>query len=218
MTPEAIDELDWAKGKGLLPAIIQDARTGLVLMTGYVNKEALVCMHERQTVVLWSRTRQRLWLKGETSGNRIAVERIVADCDKDAILVLGIPSGATCHTGSQTCFGDALPDASALAFLTSLEQIVDQRLRSPAPSSYTSQLLTAGLRRIAQKVGEEGLEVALAASSPEDELISESADLLFHLIVLLKARGLNLTAVASVLEARHLNRDPLPGSISSASI
>jgi phosphoribosyl-ATP pyrophosphohydrolase/phosphoribosyl-AMP cyclohydrolase len=206
MTPEEIEGLDWAKGNGLLPAIIQDAGTGVVLMTGYVNKAALTSMQERQEVVLWSRTRQCLWLKGETSGNRIGVEQIVADCDRDAVLVLGRPRGPACHTGSATCFPAVAPDVAALAFLATLEQVVATRLNTPLASSYTSQLVAGGLRRIAQKVGEEGVEVALAAGAPEDELVSESADLLFHLIVLLKSRNLGLPDVARVLESRHLDR------------
>jgi phosphoribosyl-AMP cyclohydrolase / phosphoribosyl-ATP pyrophosphohydrolase len=206
MTPEEITGLDWAKGNGLLPAIIQDASTGLVLMTGYVNKDALIAMQERQEVVLWSRTRQCLWLKGETSGNRIAVEKIEADCDRDAVLVLGRPRGPVCHTGSASCFPTAAPDAAALAFLATLEQVVATRLNAPLASSYTSQLVAGGLRRIAQKVGEEAVEVALAASAPEDELVSESADLLFHLIVLLRSRNLGLPDVARVLKSRHSGR------------
>jgi phosphoribosyl-AMP cyclohydrolase / phosphoribosyl-ATP pyrophosphohydrolase len=206
MTPEKIEGLDWDKGNGLLPVIVQDAGTGVVLMTGYVNRDALIAMHERQEVVLWSRSRQCLWLKGETSGNRITVERIVADCDRDAILVLGRPYGPTCHTGSTSCFSQDEPGFSSLGFLTALERIIEDRLQHPRPESYTAELAAGGTRRIAQKVGEEGLEVALAASAPEDELVSESADLLFHLIVLLKTRNLGLKEVTSALESRHSAR------------
>lgn len=203
MTAEEIEGLDWGKGNGLLPAIIQDAGTGVVLMTGYVNKEALALMNDRREVVLWSRTRQRLWLKGEISGNRIAVERIVADCDRDAVLVLGRASGPSCHTGAVSCFEQAAPEVASLAFIATLEQVVSERLTTPRAGSYTAELLASGLRRIAQKVGEEALEVALAASAPTNELISESADLLFHLVVLLRARGLGFKDVASALESRH---------------
>jgi phosphoribosyl-AMP cyclohydrolase / phosphoribosyl-ATP pyrophosphohydrolase len=206
MTPEEIEGLHWAKGNGLLPAIIQDAGTGMVLMTGYVNKDALASMQHRQEVVLWSRTRQSLWLKGETSGNRIDVERIVADCDLDAILVLGRPRGPTCHTGAVSCFPEAAPDVTSLAFLATLEQIVAMRSRKPSTGSYTSELFASGIRRIAQKVGEEGLEVALAAGAPKDELVSESADLLFHLLVLLQARSISLKEVAGALESRDRTR------------
>jgi len=203
MTLQEIDALNWAKGDGLLPAIVQDAGTGAVLMTGYVNREALASMQEREEVVLWSRTRQCLWLKGETSGNRIGVERIVADCDRDAVLVLGRPSGPACHTGAMTCFAATEPEGSRLAFLARLEQVVSERLVTPTTGSYTAELVAGGMRRLAQKVGEEGLEVALAASGPKEDLISESADLLFHLIVLLKSRGLSLEDVARVLASRH---------------
>jgi phosphoribosyl-AMP cyclohydrolase / phosphoribosyl-ATP pyrophosphohydrolase len=203
MSPEAIEELDWAKGGGLLPVIIQDAASGVVLMTGYVNKDALTLMWDRREVVLWSRTRQCLWVKGETSGNRIAVERIIFDCDRDALLVLGRPSGPSCHTGSASCFPEAAPDASSLTFLTSLEQIITERLARPQTGSYTARLAAGGLRRMAQKVGEEGLEVALAATGPKSELVAESADLVFHLMVLLNSRDIRLADVTTLLAARH---------------
>ena len=203
MSAAYIEDLDWAKGDGLLPAIIQDAGSGVVLMTGYVNREALVAMEEQRQVVLWSRTRQRLWLKGETSGNRIAVERIVADCDRDAILVLGRASGPTCHTGQQSCFPEATPEVAALSFLATLDKIIAARLESPLPGSYTAALVASGVRRLAQKVGEEGLEVALAAGAAEEELVAESADLLFHLMVLLRTRNLGLREVTRILESRQ---------------
>jgi phosphoribosyl-ATP pyrophosphohydrolase/phosphoribosyl-AMP cyclohydrolase len=207
MTPAYIDGLDWGKGAGLLPAIIQDAGTGVVLMTGYVNREALVHMEERREVVLWSRTRQCLWLKGETSGNRIAVERIIADCDRDALLVLGRPSGPACHTGQGSCFAGAVPETASLSFLAALEQIIAGRLQSPRPDSYTAKLVASGVRRLAQKVGEEGLEVALAAGASQEELVSESADLLFHLMVLLSTRSIGLREVVSTLQSRHHSCD-----------
>jgi len=203
VTPGDISTLNWTKGNGLLPVIVQHARTGSVLMTGYVNREALTLMEERHEVVLWSRTRQCLWFKGETSGNRIAVERIVPDCDRDALLVLGRPSGPACHTGASSCFAAAEPETSRLDFLMALEQVVSDRLTAPTTGSYITKLAAGGIRRLAQKVGEEGLEVALAASAPEEELISESADLLFHLIVLLKSRSLSLANVAHALALRH---------------
>ncbi len=213
MSPACIEGLDWAKGNGLLPAIIQDAGTGVVLMTGFVNREALVAMEERREVVLWSRTRQCLWLKGETSGNRIAVERIVADCDRDAILVLGRPGGPACHTGAGSCFPEGTPQVASLAFLATLEQIIDARLQAPPPGSYTAELVASGMRRLAQKVGEEGLEVALAAAASQDELVNESADLVFHLMVLLRARNVGLSQVTRMLESRHRAREPATGSI-----
>ena len=206
MTPDEIDSLDWKKGDGLLPAIVQDAGSGTVLMTGFVSAEALRLMLERREVVLFSRTRQRLWVKGETSGHRISVERIVPDCDRDALLVLGRPSGPACHTGEQTCFEDSEPQAASLAFLATLEQIITERLVAPRAGSYTAKLAASGLRRIAQKVAEEGLEVALASNCPEAELISEAADLLFHLIVLLRTRHLGLAQVVNALDSRHAER------------
>ncbi len=200
MTP---DELAWDKGQGLLPAIIQHADCGTVLMMGYVNREALALMLERREVVLYSRSRGQLWVKGETSGHRIAVERIVPDCDQDALLVLGRPVGPVCHTGATACFADAKPAAAKLGFLTELESIVAERLLAPRPGSYTAALTAQGTRRIAQKVGEEAVEVALAASATREELISETADLLFHLMLLLKARGLELADIARALRVRH---------------
>jgi phosphoribosyl-ATP pyrophosphohydrolase/phosphoribosyl-AMP cyclohydrolase len=209
VTADDIENLAWEKGQGLLPAIIQDVGTGAVLMTGYVNREALELMFERREVVLYSRSRQRLWVKGETSGNKITVERVVVDCDHDALLVLGRPTGPVCHTGASTCFEGAASNAAEIAFLRSLERIVADRMAAPRPGSYTASLATAGLRRIAQKVAEEGLEVALAANASEAELRSEAADLLFHLVVLLKTRGLGLAEVTSVLESRHAERQAM---------
>ena len=209
MRPEAIEGLDWAKGNGLLPAIIQDAVTGIVLMTGYVNREALIAMLRQREVVLYSRTRQRLWLKGETSGNRIAVERIQPDCDRDAILVIGRSSGPACHTGARSCFDGEPHEAAEIAFLRTLERVVASRLAEPRADSYTSSLSSAGIRRMAQKVAEEGLEVALAANASDGELIGEAADLLFHVVVLLKTRNLGLAQVARELEIRHAERQPV---------
>jgi phosphoribosyl-AMP cyclohydrolase / phosphoribosyl-ATP pyrophosphohydrolase len=206
VTSDDIESLAWEKGQGLLPAIIQDSGTGTVLMTGYVNPEALRLMLERSEVVLYSRTRKRLWVKGETSGNRISVERVVTDCDRDAVLVLGRPSGPVCHTGARTCFQETEAEASSLAFLATLEQVVAERVDTPRAGSYTAMLAASGTKRIAQKVAEEGLEVALAASSPEKELLAEAADLIFHLIVLLKTRRLTLAQVTDVLQARHAER------------
>jgi len=207
VTPDFnIEALAWAKGQGLLPVIIQHAESGVVLMTGYVDREALREMLGRGEVVLYSRTRQRLWVKGETSGHRISVERIVADCDQDALLVLGRPSGPACHTGAASCFKDAGPAAAGLAFLAQLERIVAERSTRPREGSYTAGLLAQGTRRIAQKVGEEALEVALAASGTREELVAESADLLFHLMVLLRYRDIELKDVAQMLEVRHCER------------
>jgi phosphoribosyl-AMP cyclohydrolase / phosphoribosyl-ATP pyrophosphohydrolase len=206
MTPAEIEQLAWDKGGGLLPVIVQDSSSNAVLMTGFVNREALSLMLERRQLVLYSRTRQRLWVKGETSGNFVIVEDVTTDCDSDALLVRANPVGPVCHTGAQSCFHRSMPAPEAthgLSFYETLHQIVTERLLDPKPESYTSRLAARGVKRIAQKVAEEAVEVALCADGPEQELLSESADLLFHLIVLLKTRGLGLEDVGSVLRLRH---------------
>lgn len=206
--------LDWDKGEGLVPAVVQHALTGSVLMLGYMNREALAATLERGRAVFYSRSRQRLWEKGETSGHTLTVKAIRTDCDADTLLISALPNGPVCHNGTATCFGDApLAAAEQLAFLATLQQIIEQRIGAPtatttsAPSSYTARLYAAGPRRMAQKVGEEGVEVALAALGTSDaELIGESADLLFHLLVLLRARSLNLEMVIAELQRRHAAR------------
>jgi phosphoribosyl-AMP cyclohydrolase / phosphoribosyl-ATP pyrophosphohydrolase len=206
MKPAEIEQLDWSKGNGLLPAIIQDVSSGAVLMTAYVNREALALMLERRLVVLYSRTRQRLWIKGESSGNYITVDQVVADCDLDAILVRARPTGSVCHTGAPTCFQNAnslKKKSHGIDFLLSLEEIVSDRVAQASPESYTARLTARGTKRIAQKIGEEAIEVALSSEGPEDELLGEAADLLFHLIILLRTRNLSLSDVAKTLELRH---------------
>jgi phosphoribosyl-ATP pyrophosphohydrolase/phosphoribosyl-AMP cyclohydrolase len=209
MTDQRLRQLDWEKGGGLLPAIVQDARNGRVLMLGYMNAEALErTLHERR-VTFYSRTRNALWTKGETSGNYLELVQVVGDCDDDSLLVLANPSGPTCHNGTVTCFAGARdPDATGMAFLGELEGIVADRIASNDPnSSYTARLVEKGIGRIAQKVGEEGVETALAAVTRDDAgLVGECADLLFHLLVLLKARGLPLASVIDELQSRHAAR------------
>jgi phosphoribosyl-ATP pyrophosphohydrolase/phosphoribosyl-AMP cyclohydrolase len=209
MTDQRLRQLDWEKGGGLLPAIVQDARNGRVLMLGYMNAEALErTLHERR-VTFYSRTRNALWTKGETSGNYLELVQVVGDCDDDSLLVLANPSGPTCHNGTVTCFAGARdPDATGTAFLGELEGIVADRIASNDPnSSYTARLVEKGIGRIAQKVGEEGVETALAAVTRDDAgLVGECADLLFHLLVLLKARGLPLASVIDELQSRHAAR------------
>jgi phosphoribosyl-ATP pyrophosphohydrolase/phosphoribosyl-AMP cyclohydrolase len=202
MNQTAINELDWGKGDGLLPAIVQDADSGSVLMLGYQNRDALAETFARGRVVFFSRSRQTLWEKGETSGNTLHLVDARPDCDGDTLLIRARPAGPTCHTGAPACFADAEPP---LAILTELERTVDKRAAANDPSeSYTARLLAKGPRRIAQKVGEEGVETALAAvGGSDEELANESADLLYHLIVLLRARGLRLTDAAAVLAARR---------------
>lgn len=205
LTPDEVATLDFAKGGGLLPAIVQDAGTGAVLMLGFMSAEALRATLERRRVVFFSRSRQRLWEKGETSGHHLEVESVRADCDRDTLLITARPQGPVCHTGARTCFGDEkLSAAESLAFLAQLERIIAQRAAERPEGSYTARLLAQGPRRLAQKVGEEGLEVALAAVAETGErIVSEAADLLFHLLVLLRSRDIPLADVVSELEARH---------------
>lgn len=198
-----LDELDFNKGGGLLPAVIQDADSGTVLMVGYMNREALEATLSRGRVVFFSRSKGRLWEKGETSGHTLQLGRIRVDCDGDTLLVTAWPTGATCHLGHRSCFGD-YAWASAPGFLTQLEQIISDRIARQPQGSYTTKLLAAGRTRIAQKVGEEALEAALAGvGGTDEELIAETADLLYHVLVLLKARGLALEGVLSELQSRH---------------
>ncbi len=208
IAPADIDTLDFAKGEGLLPAVVQHADSGAVLMLGYMNREALESTFERGRVVFFSRSRRRLWEKGETSGNSFSVQTIHADCDADTLLVTARPAGPACHTGSATCFGDGpLTAAESLAFLADLERVIDARIATRPEGSYSARLLAEGPKRIAQKVGEEGLEVALAAAAGVDsEVIAEVSDLLYHVLLMLRSRGLSLSQVATELRARHTAR------------
>lgn len=196
----AADDLAWDKMQGLLPAIVQDAHSGSVLMLGYMNREALQRTLDTEWVTFFSRSKNALWLKGETSGNMLQLVNITADCDQDTLLILANPTGPVCHTGSLSCFGEQRTDWE---FLKQLESTITARQQQRPENSYTTQLFDAGIKRIAQKVGEEGVEVAIAALTEEDSKLSEEgADLLFHLLVLLHARNLNLAAVIDVLRAR----------------
>jgi phosphoribosyl-ATP pyrophosphohydrolase/phosphoribosyl-AMP cyclohydrolase len=200
-----ISKVDFGKGDGLVPAIVQDASTGAVLMLGYMNTEALAQTLARKRAVFWSRSKQRLWEKGETTGHTLDLVDIALDCDADTLLVSAQPRGPACHNGTLTCFGDE-PRAAAtsLAFLATLEDVIARRATEKPETSYTARLLEKGIAKVAQKVGEEGVETALAGVSESNEkLIEESADLLFHLLVLLRARGLPLRDVVRTLEARH---------------
>ena len=208
MNATNLRQLDWNKGGGLLPAIVQDAGTGRVLMLGYMNEESLRRTLADGKVVFFSRTRNEIWTKGETSGHFLEVVQVSTDCDNDTILVLANPTGPTCHKGTASCFAEALePDATRIAFLASLEATIAQRIAESPEGSYTSKLYARGLGRMAQKVGEEGVETALAAVTREDpELIGECADLLYHLLVLLKARNLSLDRIVQELASRHAAR------------
>jgi len=197
--------LDWGKGDGLIPAVVQDATTGQVLMLGYMNRDSLLATVQSGNVTFFSRSRGRIWVKGETSGNFLKLVSIVPDCDDDSLLVLANPIGPTCHEGTQSCFGDTVATkAKHLSFLGKLEDVIAQRIVEKPEGSYTARIWAQGPTRIAQKVGEEGVEVALAAVTQEDDrLLGESADLLFHLALLLKSRNLSLTQAVKELEQRH---------------
>ena len=196
------NRLDWEKTEGMIPAIVQHVYTGEILMQGYMTREALEKTIETGHVTFFSRSKGRLWTKGETSGHVLQLRAITTDCDNDSLLVAADPIGPTCHRGCPSCFDEhpALP----LAFLAELEQILAGRKNADPESSYTARLYAKGTKRIAQKVGEEGVEVALAAMAKDrEELINESADLLYHLTVLLQNEGLQLADVVNCLKERH---------------
>ena len=201
LTSEAIAALDWQKTDNLIPAIIQHAVSGEVLMLGYMNQEALAATQQSGNVTFWSRSKQRLWTKGESSGNFLTVKQITADCDRDSLLILALPHGPTCHTGTSSCFSPATTDWH---FLWQLEQLLASRKSADPSSSYTASLYASGTKRIAQKVGEEGVETALAATvNDREELTNEASDLLYHLIVLLQDQDLDLSSIIANLRQRH---------------
>ncbi|HNV83251.1 MAG TPA: bifunctional phosphoribosyl-AMP cyclohydrolase/phosphoribosyl-ATP diphosphatase HisIE [Arenimonas sp.] len=193
------DSLAWDKQDGLLPAIVQDANTLQVLMLGYMNREALEATQKEKFVTFFSRSKQRLWKKGETSGHVLAVVSIEADCDNDTLLIRAIPAGPTCHLNRSSCFENAPGD-----FIGKLDALLEQRQLEMPEGSYTTKLFQSGVRCIAQKVGEEGVETALAAvAQDEKDLLNEASDLVYHLMVLLRSRGLNWNAVQENLKQRH---------------
>jgi phosphoribosyl-ATP pyrophosphohydrolase/phosphoribosyl-AMP cyclohydrolase len=199
-----IDSLAWEKMDGLIPAIVQDAFDGRVLMQGYMNKDALKVTLESGQVTFWSRSRQQLWTKGETSRHYLDLVDIHPDCDSDSLLIRARQEGPTCHLGLDTCFDTEARVIPELAFLADLERVIIQRDNERPVDSYTTKLLEAGIKRIAQKVGEEGVETALAAAAGDDEeLLNESADLIYHLLVLLRSRKLELGSLVEVLKIRH---------------
>lgn len=204
----AVGDLAFSTQDGLLPAVVQHHRTGRVLMVGYQDAEALSATLATGRATFFSRSRQEQWVKGETSGNYLHVISVEVDCDRDTLLLRCEPDGPTCHTGSESCFdseqGGPETVRAAGAFLAELEEVVVARDRDRPAGSYTTSLLEGGVRRMAQKVGEEGVETALAAVAQEDpELIGESADLIYHLLVLLRSRGLGLADVEAELRRRH---------------
>lgn len=195
-------KIDFEKGDGLVPAIVQDADTLQVLMLGYMNEAAVRKTEDSGLVTFFSRSRQNLWTKGETSGNTLQLIEIIVDCDNDTLLVKARPTGPTCHEGTVSCFGDA--GAEGPGFLAYLEDLIISRKTASPESSYTASLLQGPLRRAAQKVGEEGVETALAAvAETNDKLTSEAADLLYHLTVLLAAKDVPLSDVIKELQSRH---------------
>lgn len=207
LTEAADSELAWDKMGGLLPAIVQDGASGRVLMLGYMNGDALAATRDSGFATFYSRSRGRLWQKGETSGNRLRVFAIHGDCDSDALLLVAEPAGPTCHLGSVSCFGD---DAlQGPGWLAELQSVVRSRAQSGDASSYTRQLLDSGHERIAQKIGEEGVEVALAAVAGDPlRCASEVADLLYHLTVMMQAQNFDWSDVVTILRERHRSNEP----------
>jgi phosphoribosyl-AMP cyclohydrolase / phosphoribosyl-ATP pyrophosphohydrolase len=202
-----MERIAWDKAGGLIPAVVQCAQSHVVLMLGYMNAAALAQTLASRHVTFYSRSKQRLWTKGESSGHVLTLVDIWLDCDGDTLLVRANPHGPTCHTGSNTCFGDfpAVPaEAPQVPFIDELDALIAARKRDLPAGSYTTKLFSGELRRIAQKVGEEGVETALAAIAQDDAaLLGESADLLYHMLVLLHARGLTWAQLAQTLAKRH---------------
>ena len=200
------DTLDWNKVNGMMPVIVQHYKTGKILMFAYMTREALDTTIETGLATFFSRTKNRLWTKGEESKNYLYVKALSTDCDNDTILLLAEPAGPTCHTGSESCFAEGadLP----YEFLAKLEMLIESRKDADPESSYTAKLFSNGVPRIAKKLGEEAVETALAAVTSDDaEILEEASDLLYHLTVLLSAKNLSLTDVINCLQKRHSNFD-----------
>jgi phosphoribosyl-ATP pyrophosphohydrolase/phosphoribosyl-AMP cyclohydrolase len=195
-------KLDFDKQSGLIPAIVQDYRTKKVLMLGYMNEEAYKKTLKSKMATFFSRSRNELWTKGETSGNYLQVKEIIADCDRDTILIKADPTGPVCHTGKDTCFSEE--NSPGVEFIEYLSKIIKDRKNNPGKESYTSSLFEKGINKIAQKVGEEAVELVIESKdSNKDLFLNEAADLLFHYLVLLEAKGLDISDVMEVLESRH---------------
>jgi phosphoribosyl-ATP pyrophosphohydrolase/phosphoribosyl-AMP cyclohydrolase len=208
-------QVDFSKySDGLVPAVVQHWQDGRVLMVGFMNEEALSATRQSGHVTFFSRSKQRLWVKGETSGHFLELKNIFTDCDHDTFLIKANPIGPTCHTGADTCFGESVPDEAhdpeskaaknKLSFLAHLESVIANRKAHPDPKSYTSSLFAMGINKVAQKVGEEAVELIIEAKDEHEDLfIGEAADLLFHYMVLLHAKGFSLGKVIDLLEKRH---------------
>lgn len=195
-----IHKLNFEKSQGLIPCIVQDANTYHVLMLGYMNREALDKTLAENRLTFFSRTKQRLWTKGETSGNYLKLVDVTMDCDQDTLLFKVNPAGPTCHTGSDTCFNE-INEGAGLDFL---ERIINDRKNNPKSGSYTNQLLNSGINKVAQKVGEEAVELVIEAKDDNKELfLNEAADLMYHFLVLLTAKGFKLEEIVNVLKSRH---------------
>jgi len=195
-----IHKLNFEKSQGLIPCIVQDANTHRVLMLGYMNREALNKTLAENRLTFFSRTKQRLWTKGETSGNYLTLVDVTMDCDQDTLLFKVNPTGPTCHTGSDTCFNEKNEGAG----LDFLERIINDRRNNPKSGSYTNQLLNSGINKVAQKVGEEAVELVIEAKDDNKELfLNEAADLMYHFLVLLTAKGVKLEEIVNVLKSRH---------------
>jgi phosphoribosyl-AMP cyclohydrolase / phosphoribosyl-ATP pyrophosphohydrolase len=195
-------DIDFKKGKGLVPAIIQDDRTDKVLMLGYMNAESYKLTKESGKVTFYSRSRKEIWTKGETSGNYLDMVSMTVDCDGDTLLVRAIPAGPTCHTGDDTCFGESNQEFPN--FINELEAIIAERKENPSQASYTNKLFDKGIAKIAQKVGEEATEVVIEAMANNTELLKEEiSDLIYHLLVLMAARDISLDDINLTLKNRH---------------
>lgn len=193
-------KIDFSKGNGLVPAVIQDNDTLQVLMVGFMNEESLRKTENEGRVTFFSRSKNRLWTKGETSGNYLFVKEITTDCDNDTLLIKINPAGPVCHTGSTSCFGEE----TAKGFLYQLEQIINQRIDDNIQDSYTNKIYRQGINKVAQKVGEEAVELIIEAKDDNIELFkNEAADLLYHFLILLKAKTINLTDIEKILQDRH---------------
>ena len=204
LSEQQLAQLDWEKVDGLMPVIVQHAQSGEVLMLGYVNQDALAQTLDSGKVTFFSRSKQRLWTKGESSGHFLNLVSITPDCDNDTLLILANPIGPTCHLGTSSCFADTHHDWH---FLYQLEQLLASRKDADPNSSYTAKLYASGTKRIAQKVGEEGVETALAATvNDREELTNEASDLVYHLLVLLQDQNLDLSAVIDNLRKRHQSK------------
>lgn len=195
-----MEKIDFNKGNGLVPVVIQDNNTMQVLMVGYMNEEALKKTIDEKMVTFFSRSKNRLWTKGETSGNFLYVKEIKSDCDEDSILIKVNPAGPVCHTGSTSCYGGE----TAKGFIYQLEHIINQRIENDANNSYTNKLFKKGINKVAQKVGEEAVELIIEAKDDNEDLFkNEAADLLYHLLILLKTKDISLQDIEEVLKERH---------------